>query len=132
MADVIRVIVLNQERGGEGEFQLEDDEHFDTIIGEVTIPAGFITDFASIPRIARWLLPQTGHSARAALLHDWLLERGETLAIRRSATRVFNDELKKAGSGVVRRWIMVAAVAVFTFPTLYLLKEDKDPTPGLA
>lgn len=36
------------------------------------IPAGFITDFASIPRIFTPLLPRTGRHNRAAVLHDYL------------------------------------------------------------
>ena len=37
-----------------------------------TIPAGFVTDFASIPAWAQPLLPRTGKHNRAAVLHDYL------------------------------------------------------------
>lgn len=36
------------------------------------IPAGFVTDFASIPAIFQPLLPPTGRHNRAAVLHDYL------------------------------------------------------------
>lgn len=40
----------------------------------VHVEAGFITDFASVPRIFWNLLPPTGRYARAALLHDKLYQ----------------------------------------------------------
>lgn len=36
------------------------------------VPAGFVTDFASIPWWARWVLSPTGKHNRAAVLHDYL------------------------------------------------------------
>lgn len=36
------------------------------------VPAGFVTDFASIPWWARWALSPTGKHNRAAVLHDFL------------------------------------------------------------
>lgn len=36
------------------------------------IPAGFVTDFASIPKIFTPLLPRTGRHNRAAVGHDYL------------------------------------------------------------
>lgn len=47
----------------------------------ITIPDGFVTDLASIPFWARWLLnPNRPETAKAAAVHDWLtptiLEKG--------------------------------------------------------
>lgn len=39
---------------------------------DVTVPRGFITDLASIPRLFRNILDVNGRSRRAAVLHDWL------------------------------------------------------------
>jgi hypothetical protein len=38
---------------------------------EVIIPPGFITDFGSVPEIARWLIEKYGIQAKSYLLHDW-------------------------------------------------------------
>jgi hypothetical protein len=38
----------------------------------IRIPIGFITDFASIPRIFWTLLPPTGRYGKAAVVHDYL------------------------------------------------------------
>ena len=43
---------------------------------ELIVPKGFITDFASIPRGLRWLLPKRGRYAYAAVLHDYVLQQG--------------------------------------------------------
>ena len=39
---------------------------------EITVPAGFVTDFASIPFIFRAVLSPTGPPGRAAIVHDFL------------------------------------------------------------
>lgn len=38
-----------------------------------TVPAGFETDFATIPRFLHWLVLPYGPYTRAAVLHDWLI-----------------------------------------------------------
>lgn len=39
---------------------------------EVTVPVGFVTDFASIPRAFWSLLPRDGQYGYAAIIHDYL------------------------------------------------------------
>jgi len=43
-----------------------------TVAVPITIPAGFLTDFASIPRFFWRLLPPTGPYGEPAVLHDYL------------------------------------------------------------
>lgn len=46
----------------------------DPVYGRLEVPAGFVTDLASIPRLFRnlpWLDPN-GLSRRPAVVHDWL------------------------------------------------------------
>jgi hypothetical protein len=40
------------------------------------VPAGFRTDFASVPRVVTWLVPRFGAYTLAAILHDWLCSEG--------------------------------------------------------
>ena len=42
-----------------------------------TIPAGFVTDFGSIPRIARVTIDKMGLCAVPFVIHDWLREENE-------------------------------------------------------
>jgi hypothetical protein len=39
---------------------------------QITVPTGFVTDFASIPAALRGLLSPTGPEGRAAIIHDYL------------------------------------------------------------
>ena len=38
----------------------------------ISVPAGFRTDFASVPRALWWLYNPTGRWGKAAVIHDWL------------------------------------------------------------
>ena len=38
----------------------------------IEVPEGFITDFASVPRLIQWIVPRWGKYGNAAIIHDWL------------------------------------------------------------
>ena len=42
----------------------------------ISVPAGFVTDFASVPRFFWRLLPPTGKYGKASVLHDYLYQGG--------------------------------------------------------
>lgn len=73
-----------------------------------TVPAGFLTDFASVPRIFVWLLPRYGDYSKAAILHDWLLR--EAPISRADADGLFRRSMRELGVSLARRWMMWAAV----------------------
>ncbi|MEV0436426.1 DUF1353 domain-containing protein [Nocardia sp. NPDC050413] len=73
-----------------------------------TVPAGFRTDFASVPRALVWLIPRYGAYTRAAILHDYLCRTGEVGPA--DADGLFRRSLREAGVSVPRRWMMWAAV----------------------
>lgn len=106
------VKVLADERDGQGLFELAAPFSFDIgFLGSgetVTVPAGFVTDFCTIPRLARWLFPISGRAAKAALLHDYMLKLGD-----RRAAAAFDDALRAARIGAFRRWVMVTAVRLW-------------------
>ena len=75
------------------------------------VPADFITDFASVPKFATWLIPRYGIYTRAAVLHDYLCELGHAgLFNRRDADGIFRRCLKELGVSGPRRWLMWTAV----------------------
>lgn len=78
----------------------------------IWVPAGYVTDFASIPRVGRWLIPPFGRHAIAAVVHDWLYSIGEP-GRRGEADDIFRDALQELGVGVARRNIMHGAVTAF-------------------
>ena len=77
----------------------------------VIVPAGFVTDFASVPRapLTYWLFG--GVADEAAVVHDWLYEKG--LVPRDVADEVYGEALAACGVAAWRRVAMVAAVRVF-------------------
>ncbi|ECG8634089.1 DUF1353 domain-containing protein, partial [Salmonella enterica subsp. salamae] len=51
------------------EFYLSDDN-----TDVIEVPAGFVTDLATIPRIFWSLMPPDGKYAKAAIIHDYLYD----------------------------------------------------------
>ena len=93
-------------------FELLADCIYVTKDGErVEVPAGFFTDFASIPRVFWRLAPKSGKHNRAAVIHDWLCEMRPYTVARTSA--IFLEALEACGVGVLRRRAMWAAVRMF-------------------
>ena len=97
-----------------------DDEHarllaplvYDSpTAGRITVPAGFETDFASVPRIpfAYWLAGNTAHGP--AIVHDWLYRTHQVS--RRQADAVFYEAMGAWGMMGWRRGLMWGAVRAF-------------------
>lgn len=84
--------------------------HSDTF----TVPAGFRTDFASVPRVFVWLLPSYGQYTRPAVLHDYLV-RGQVTS-RVDADGLFRRSMRELHVSFLRRWLMWAAVRVVGLP----------------
>lgn len=104
-----------------------------------TVPAGYVTDFATVPRIAVWLIPRFGAYTMAAILHDWLLTDSEVSSV--DADNLFRRVLRELKVPPVRRtlmwvgvrwgaafskrrragwWRTAPAVLVYTLPALLL------------
>jgi len=80
---------------------------------EFTIPKGFVTDWASVPRLLQSFIPRTGQWDEAAALHDLFCEalnKGAPIVDSRTADKLFEKVMKEAGVGVVRRKLMWAGV----------------------
>jgi hypothetical protein len=83
-------------------------EYYSETLGEViTVPDGFVTDFASIPRPGRILISGHGHDRWAAVVHDYLYH---TRFDRKKADAVFLEALEVSGVNVIKRRIMYRAV----------------------
>lgn len=83
----------------------------------VLVPAGFITDFASVPRVFwRLIGPPTGYGARAAygkaaVLHDFLYTHPGPRD-RKACDAFFLEAMTAAGVSPLRRHLMWAAVRI--------------------
>ncbi len=83
----------------------------------ITVPAGYVTDFASVPRLF-WTMgiDPLGKPARAAIIHDYLYSTGGRIKTppytKAEADRIFYDAMGALGVGSVKRWLMYQAVRV--------------------
>lgn len=80
----------------------------------ITVPQGFITDLASVPRLplAYWVAGGVGN--KAAVVHDWLYSKYcEILMDRKVADKIFLEAMKLDGVWGWRRWLMYTAVSGF-------------------
>jgi hypothetical protein len=73
-----------------------------------TVPTGFRTDFASIPRLVVWLIPRYGLYTRSAILHDYLCKT--EVVDRADADGLFRRSMRELGVSIPRRWMMWAGV----------------------
>lgn len=80
--------------------------------GAYTVPVGYITDFASIPRLLWWLMPQSGRWNPAAIVHDRLITDFIPAGLITSpqVDAEFRHALRACGVGYVQRWVMWAGV----------------------
>jgi hypothetical protein len=78
----------------------------------LVVPAGFLTDFATVPRVVVWLIPRFGRYTLAAILHDWLVTQGlrSGVVTSREADGLFRRVMRESGVPVLRRWLMWCGV----------------------
>ena len=77
----------------------------------VTIPNGFETDFASVPRIFWFILPPDGNYTQAAVLHDFLYQRN--VFTRKKCDEVFLDAMTILEVPKWKRKVMYRALRMF-------------------
>ena len=94
----------------------ELNEEFSVRVGKVsafvdevvTVPKGFVTDFASIPRVVRSFIPQLGRYSWAAVVHDYLYSEGD--GKRKDADLLFLALMASSGVPWWKRRLIYRAV----------------------
>jgi hypothetical protein len=81
----------------------------------VTVPVGFKTDFASVPRLLWPLCPPSGRWTKAAVVHDYLCETGE--CSRFLADAIFREIMRELKVPLWRRVVMYYAVRAYAVLT---------------
>ncbi len=109
--------------GSSGEWELIAPLIYQGNRDRFTVPIGFRTDFASIPRIFAWLIPKNGSHDAAAIVHDYLYRhqplvpspaplRSMQRISRRDADRLFRRIMRELGTNCVRYNLMYAGVRI--------------------
>ena len=105
------VEVPSYDLGDKGQFILKGRMVYaSAIVGMVIIPEGFVTEFASIPRIFRAIHPVNGKHRKAAVVHDYLCRDKTTT--KKTADHVFNEAMKVCNVAGWRRRQMYFAVRI--------------------
>lgn len=82
----------------------------DMLRDTITVPAGFHTDFASVPRLPIIYLTEGGKGNKAAVVHDWLYSSGNV--DRKTADEVLREALIASGYSRFTANLFYAAVRV--------------------
>lgn len=81
----------------------------DVVAQRIIIPAGFVTDFASVPRVPIAYLLFGGRANSAATVHDWLYTTG--MFPKRQCDAVFYEAMRASGVRLDIAWWMWLGVA---------------------
>lgn len=92
---------------------------------EITVPQGFVTDFASVPRLPVAYLLAGGCANEAAVIHDYLY-RNQKLCSRADADAVFEEAMGVTGQPWWRRKMMYLGVRIFGGTPYANDAEDED------
>ena len=76
-----------------------------------TAPAGFVTNFASVPRIFWSILSPWGRHMKAAVMHDYFYQT--TIVSRLDADKLFNRMMRSLGVSWWRRQTMYRMTRLF-------------------
>ncbi len=83
----------------------------------ITVPVGFITDFASIPQIFWNILPPWGTYGKAAVIHDMLYKSqglvGKYSYTRKQCDLIFLEAMIVLNVSKFKRWLIYYAVRWF-------------------
>jgi hypothetical protein len=77
---------------------------------EVIVPAGFITDLATVPRLFWGVIQPSGRHDYAVLVHDYLIEQGTN---RRFADKELLYLLECSGVSWIKRILMFSACRIY-------------------
>ncbi|EBD5548504.1 DUF1353 domain-containing protein [Salmonella enterica] len=87
-------------------FYLSDDNS-----DVIEVPAGFVTDLATVPRVFWSVMPPDGKYAKAAIIHDYLYDNA--LRTKKKADLIFLDGMAVLGVPKWKRIVMYLAVRIF-------------------
>lgn len=97
-------------------------------IQEIVIPEGFITDFASVPRLPIVYLAVGNRGRKAAVLHDWLYYTKRFS--RKTADLYFYHALRESGVNWFYARAMYSAVRLAGGAFFNKPKEEKEKLNG--
>lgn len=90
----------------------------DGIDQAITVPAGYVTDFASVPRLFWIMFPPDGKYTKAAVIHDYLCDNPKKFTYTRKQTDyVFLTAMLESGVSRFKSFILFSAVRFYAIVT---------------
>ena len=97
-----------------GKFELFSDYMYRTREYLIKVPKGFVTDYASIPKLLRGIVLPYGKHSGASVVHDWLYSSNCNLDLsREKSDKIFLEILKEEKVSFLLRILMYFAVRKF-------------------
>ena len=97
-----------------GKFELFFNYVYRTKEYIIKVPKGFVTDYASIPKLLRGIVLPYGKHSGASVVHDWLYSSNCNLDIsREKADKIFLEILKEEKVSFLLRALMYFTVRKF-------------------
>lgn len=85
-------------------YRLKEDFTYESKkYGKITVPKGFETDFASVPRVFQLFVPVDGRYLDATIVHDYMYENA--LRTKKEADAILAEGMKVLG---VKKWRQIA------------------------
>lgn len=99
----------------------------------ITVPAGYCTDFATVPRPLWSILPPVGRYGKAAVIHDYLCDTEERP--RKESDMIFREAMEVLNVTPWKITIMYLGVRLWSISApfrqwLRCLFQNCDPQPG--
>ncbi len=114
--DSLKLEDIGTTKNGRAMFRLESDlvfcQEYSTFGLEITVPAGFVTDFASVPRFLWFIFPPMGTYNPATVLHDYLCKMEGYP--RFMADAIFREAMRELGVPWWRRVAMYLGVRAYS------------------
>lgn len=109
---------LSFEDNGGFPFKLKERVVYESSLlrARITVPVGFKTDMASIPKLLWNVLPPIGKYDAAAVIHDYLYQRPKWTTLnakyltRAQSDGVLREAMQILGVGAFTRWVIYAGV----------------------
>ena len=99
------------------------------LVGLVTVPKGFFTDLASVPRVPFIYESWGNRCHRASVIHDFLYRIDSVpQATYRQANRIFREAMEATGVSAKIRWPMWMGVFLGGWSAYHKRKVDWKPS----
>ena len=123
-------IKVSRPAGSSGSWVLMEPLTYQGKHDRFEVPAGFYTDFASVPRLFQGLIPKNGKHDAAAIMHDYFYTSRPVVAVplaldwaayetisRKDADGLFKRMMRELGVNPIRYHIVYIAVRLFGWMT---------------